>query len=172
MFGIEGTTGAAGAGPRPAGTMLQRKPVESSSQLHPPPRPLMPRSTTVVTPPVATSATSSRMVFAAVCVMAIFLPSGEKLAPNDPSAGSANLRSVPVATSFNVRPMVPLSTWLPLVRGLMRDPPRRNIGDATSASVGMLRRCVISIVFRSGDNATPGNGSASMMSTMTFGGVR
>ncbi len=110
MFGIEGTTGAVGAAPRPAGIMLQRNPVESSSQLHPPPRPLMPRSMTVLIWPVATSASSSRIVLAAVWVMAIFFPSGEKLAPNDPAAGNASLRSVPVATSFSVRPIVPFST--------------------------------------------------------------
>ena len=107
-----------------------------------------------------------------VWVIDSLVPSGENDPPNDPSAGSVSFRSTPVATSFSVSPVVPFRTCGPLESGLMRDPPSRNIGEATSASVGMLLRCVSSSVFRSGDTTTPGSGSASMMSMMTLGGVR
>ena len=112
------------------------------------------------------------MLLVIVTVTAIFFPSGEKLAVYVPPGGRTRFRSAPVDMSLSARRVGPFSTRGPLVRGLMRDPASPWKGADTSAMVAMLRRWESSITVRSGDIETPGSGAASMMSAMTFGGVR
>src|SRR5687768_16960315 len=171
MFGPAGTCGLAGAAPRPSGIRRQKNPVELSVHEQPPATPLMPPASTTRGAMFAASVTSSRMLLSVVCVIAIFVLSGEKDALSDPSVTSITGRSVPVATSFAMMRWVPPITRGPLLRGLMRDPARPIHGAVTSASVGMLLRYDSSIVLRSRESETAGAGSALMMSATTLGGV-
>lgn len=124
--------------------------------------------------PVPESATHSSMPFSLVLVKESRLPSGEKLTPPIRApAGTLTFFSAPPATDLSVMPKTPpVRCCRPFVLGLMRAPAMRWMGCARSAMVGRLRRSSSAIVWRSGAMTTLGVGAASIMSTITLGGVR
>ena len=101
------------------------------------------------------------------------LPSGEKLTkPRRALAGTAILRSAPVAIVRSVMPVPDGARCGPFVFGLIRRPPSRSIGCDSSWIDGMLARDISAIVSPAGLTTAVGSGSASRMSTMALGGVR
>ena len=101
------------------------------------------------------------------------LPSGEKvIVPILAPAGTATLRSAPPLIVRTVMPVPDGARCGPLVRGLMRRPAMRSMGCETSSIPGIPRRETTTSVSRLGPTVTVGIGSASRMSTISFGGVR
>ena len=166
MFGPVGADGAAGGAPRSAGTNGQSRAELSVSQPHPLTI-VFSAASVLRTAPVATSATYRSILVSRVSVKASRLPSGEKpMRAMCASGGAWMVRSAALATVRNVMPVPPGRPRGPLLAGSMREPARPIHGRASSAIDGIDLRGTSAMTSRVGLSATPGEGAASMMSTM------
>ncbi len=179
MFGPGGTNGSVGAAPRLVLVNAHSSEAPCATHLHAygdcvEPSALFSCAGVIAfAVPVAVSPTHNSMPVSLVCVNAKRVLSGEK--PIQPIAGlggSVTFRSVPSDGLLMSRLRYRTARCRPLVFGLMRTPPMRNIGWASSARDGMLARSSTAIAAPDALSSTVGGGAASSTSTMALGGSR